>query len=90
MKLHAVHVSASANNVVLWADEAVGMAQGAASRSEASAALAEAKKVQALVGHIVAGFDENKDGTVSWQEGEGGIAQAAQHMGFMVKGEGES
>ena len=90
VKLHAVHVSASANNVVLWVDEAVTMAQDVAGQSDASAALAEAKKVQVLLDHIVNGFDENKDGTVSWQEGEGGIAQAVQHMGFMVKGEGES
>jgi len=73
-----------------WVDEAVAIAQGVAGQNEASAALAEAKKVQVLLGHIVKGFDANKDGTVSWQEGEGGIAQAGAHMGFMVKGEGES
>ena len=39
---------------------------------------------------IVEGFDANKDGTTGWQEGEGGLAQAGQHMGFMSKGEADS
>ena len=81
---------ASANNVAHWVDEAVRTAQNVAGQSDASDALAEAKKVQVLLDHVVNGLDENEDGTVSWQEGEGGIAQAAQHMGFMVKGEGLS
>ena len=37
-----------------------------AGQSDASDALAEAKKVQVLLDHIVNGLDENEDGTVSW------------------------
>ncbi len=90
VKLHAVHVSASANNVVHWVGDAVAMAQGVNGQSSAASALAEAKKVQAMLVRIVEGFDANKDGAVGWQEGEGGLAQAGQHMGFMVKGEADS
>lgn len=90
VKLHAVHVSASAGNVVQWVDEAVAMADGAKAQSSAAGALAEAKKVQAMLIRIVEGFDANKDGTVGWQEGEGGLKQAGQHMGFMAKGEADS
>ena len=88
--LHAVHVAASANNVVEWVDVAVALAQGVGKQSTAGNALAEAKKVQSVLTKIVDGFDENKDGSISWKKGEGGLAQDVQHMGFMVTGEAES
>jgi len=90
VKLHAVHVSTSANNVVQWAGEAVALAQGVNGQSSAASALAEAKKVRGFLDRIVEGFDANKDGTTSWQKGEGGLAQAGQHMGFMSQGEADS
>ena len=34
------------------------------------------------------GMDANKDGSIGWQTGEGGLAQAQAHMDLMVKGEG--
>ena len=34
------------------------------------------------------GMDADGDGEITWQEGEGGLAQAAQHMQFMKEGEG--
>lgn len=88
VRLHAVHVSTSANNVVLWVNEAIRLAQGVADESDANAAISNAGKVQILLDRIVNGVDANNDGTVNWQEGEGGLAQAGQHMGFMVTGEG--
>lgn len=90
VKLHAVHVSTSANNVVQWVGEAVALAQGVDKQSSAGYALAEAKKVRRVLTRIVEGFDANKDGTTSWQDGEGGLAQAEQHMGFMAQGEADS
>jgi hypothetical protein len=90
VKLHSVHVSTSANNVVKWVDEALALAKGVDSQSTAGYALAEAKKVQSRLTRIIEGFDENKDGSISWKEGEGGLAQAKQHMGFMAQGEADS
>ncbi len=90
VKLHAVHVSASANNIVQWVDEAVALAQGVDKQSTAGSALTEAKKVRRVLDRIIEGLDANKDGTTSWQEGEGGLAQAEQHMGFMTQGEADS
>lgn len=37
---------------------------------------------------IAHGMDANKDGSIGWQTGEGGLAQAQTHMDLMVKGEG--
>ncbi len=89
VKLHAMHVSTSANNIVQWVDEAVALAQGVDRQSSAESALAEAKKLRGILDRIVEGFDANKDGATGWQEGEGGLAQAGQHMGFMTQGEAD-
>ena len=36
---------------------------------------------------LLNGYDADGDGKVSWMKGEGGLAQARAHMGFMMKGE---
>jgi len=47
-----------------------------------------AGKIEKLLRQIVNGVDANEDGSVSWEEGEGDLAQAEHHVGFMLKGEG--
>jgi hypothetical protein len=58
----------------------------------AMAALAAATplviEIETLTEAILAGTDANGDGTASWEESEGGLAQPAQHMRFMQEGEG--
>jgi len=44
--------------------------------------------VIAQTNSIANGMDANKDGSIGWQTGEGGLAQAQTHMDLMVKGEG--
>jgi hypothetical protein len=87
VKTHAVHVGASATNIAGWSDEIVALAAQAGNASSASAAAAMVAEIDALVQKIMAGFDADNDGTISWAQGEGGLAQAEQHMGFMVAGE---
>ena len=60
-----------------------------------SAAATSAAEAAPLVAELIAqtnnisnGLDANKDGTIGWQAGEGGLAQANQHMMLMMKGEG--
>ena len=53
--------------------------------SRSGAAVAE---LIAQTNNISNGLDANKDGTIGWQAGEGGLAQANQHMMLMMKGEG--
>jgi hypothetical protein len=88
VKTHATHVSASLEDAVKWTDEAIGTAQ----KIRAATTAAEASKlVSDLVTQtnaIANGMDANKDGTIGWQTGEGGLAQAQTHMGLMMKGEG--
>ena len=45
-------------------------------------------ELTAQINNISNGIDANKDGSIGWQTGEGGLAQANQHMMLMMKGEG--
>ena len=88
VKLHAEHVAASARNVVTWSREIVDLAGQVAASGDAQQAAILAERVQALLGCVNDGCDADQDGTVSWGPGEGGLAQARQHMGLMMDGEG--
>jgi hypothetical protein len=88
VKLHAEHVAASARNVVIWSREIVALADEIAASSDAAEAATMAQEVRALLGCIVDGCDADHDGAISWGPGEGGLAQARQHMGLMMEGEG--
>jgi len=44
--------------------------------------------MRVLAEELVSGRDANGDGTISWQEGEGGLDQVQQHMGFIAAAEG--
>jgi hypothetical protein len=88
VKLHANHVETSAGNVVVWSERIVELGQQVQAASSAEEAAPLVVEIQTLTEAIVAGTDANGDGTVSWQQNEGGLAQAAQHMQFMREGEG--
>jgi hypothetical protein len=88
VQTHADHVTASLTNVGQWTDQAIATAQklrAATSASEAAPLIAE---LIAQLNMISSGIDANKDGSIGWQPGEGGLAQAQTHMGLMMKGEG--
>ena len=88
VKLHAGHVETSADNVVAWSERVVDLGQQVQSASSADEAAPLVGEMQTLTQAILAGTDANGDGTVSWDEDEGGLAQAAQHMQLMQQGEG--
>jgi hypothetical protein len=88
VKTHSTHVSASLNDVVKWADDAITAAQRLRATDNAGEAGKLAAEMQMDLMMIVQGMDANKDGTVGWQEGEGGLQQATTHMQLMMKGEG--
>lgn len=85
---HSNHVATSANNVVKWSDELIGVAREIRAASNASQVNAHLPHLNAVAQQLLAGVDANRDGSVGWQEGEGGLQQAETHMGLMMKGEG--
>jgi hypothetical protein len=88
VKTHSTHVSASLEDVVKWTDEAIATAQKIQAATTAAEAAPLVTELVAQTNAIVNGMDANKDGSIGWQTGEGGLAQAQTHMGLMMKGEG--
>ena len=88
VKAHAEHVSASLRNVVTWSNEILGLAEQVMTADSASQANVLAGTIANLADCIRDGCDADSDGTISWGPGEGGLAQAEAHMGYMMQGEG--
>jgi uncharacterized protein (DUF305 family) len=83
LKTHSVHIITSAKNVVRWANEIMtknGYILGGAADS---ASAHYAGEIAQMTQWILNGHDANGDGKISWEEGEGGIAQIKQHLGFI-------
>ncbi len=87
VKLHATHVATSANNAVDRAKQIVALAEKIAKDNSEFSVAAFAREMKNLCEDLLNGYDADGDGKVSWMKGEGGLAQARQHMGFMMKGE---
>ncbi len=88
VRTHAVHVAASAENTVVRANEIMALGKKVIAATGVDEAAPLVKQIATLSSQLIAGFDANGDGQVSWQLGEGGLAAAQQHMGFMASGEG--
>jgi hypothetical protein len=88
VQTHAGHVTASLEGVSQWTDAAIATAQKIRAATSASEAAPLVAELIVQISSINNGVDENKDGSIGWQTGEGGLAQANQHMMLMMKGEG--
>lgn len=88
VKAHTVHVTASTNNAIARAREIVKIGKQVLAAGSASQAAPLVGKIKTLTTQLMAGMDANGDGKITWKPGEGGLAEAAKHMGFMTKGEG--
>jgi hypothetical protein len=92
VKLHSTHVATSANNVVSWSNRIIILSDGVLAAKDTLKEVERAadwvKRIHETTQQMLNGFDLDGDGKISWQHGEGGIAQAKQQIGFMKKGEG--
>lgn len=88
VKAHAGHVAAAAANVVQWAGRLVELAQEAEASTNAGRAHGVAEEILATLESVVHGMDADADGRISWGEGEGGLAQAQQHLELLLNAEG--
>lgn len=86
---HSTHVATSANNVVKWSEEIVGVAKDIRSATNAKTAAGHVAHLNMLAQQLTSGVDADKNGQVGWQAGEGGLQQAEMHMNLLVKGEGQ-
>lgn len=88
LRTHAEHVATAALNAVVWAESVLEKAEAAESAMDAAQAHGLAEDVLAALEAVVNGKDADGDGRASWREGEGGLAQAAQHLELLLKAEG--
>lgn len=88
VKLHAVHVATSTNNAASRGEKIIGLSRRVMNAGHPTEAAQSVNAILDLCRMIANGFDANGDGRVSWKKGEGGLKQARQHMGFMMKAEG--
>jgi hypothetical protein len=85
---HTAHVSASLGDVTQWTDQAIATAQKIRAATSAAEAAPLITELATITANINNGLDADKNGTIGWQTGEGGLAQAQTHMGLMMKAEG--
>ncbi|NOZ33466.1 MAG: hypothetical protein GXP01_10515 [Alphaproteobacteria bacterium] len=88
VKLHAVHVATAASNVVGWTADIADLVNQVQATTDVATAAALIEQLQAAANALVDGIDANNDGSVSWEEGEGGLAVARKHMEIMMAAEG--
>jgi len=83
MTLHAQHVDAATGNVLFWAGKILdrgGLIIGGASPIVSSFF---AEEIVEHLEWIKNGRDANGDGVISWEEGEGGLAQMKAHLSYI-------
>jgi hypothetical protein len=88
IETHANHIATAASNALANAEEAIDLAEEIQEAETAEEAAELLGRLTALTDAIVNGVDADGDGRIGWQEGEGGLAQAAQHMALLKRGEG--
>lgn len=83
LKLHGQHVIQCAENIARWAEEVNTKGSFITGGASAVASAYYADESKELLGWILNGRDADGDGNITWQEGEGGLAQLKQHLGFI-------
>ncbi len=84
---HATHVATSARNTVQRCDQVIALAQKIQAASTAEEAAALYNQLIPLTQQLVAGYDANSDGRITWEAGEGGLQQAQEHVNLLLAGE---
>ena len=85
---HANHVATSARNTVTRADSVDVIAKAVQAATSAEEAAKLVSQLVSLTTQLTAGFDANGDGRITWQQGEGGLQQAQEHVNLLLAGEG--
>ena len=83
VKLHAEHVLASTANVSFWCGKILDKAAQITGGASPVASAFFAEEIVEHTNWILDGRDANSDGKISWEEGEGGVAQIKQHLAYM-------
>ena len=85
--MHATHVAAAARGAAARADQVIALAQKIQAATTAEAAAALVNQLGPMAQQILSGVDANADGRVTWDQAEGGLQQAQEHVSLLLAGE---
>jgi hypothetical protein len=85
--MHATHIATAARNTVQRADQLLALAKQVQAATAVADAAALVSQMVSLADQLIAGADKNGDGRVGWEEGEGGLQQAQEHVNLMLSAE---
>lgn len=88
IRTHGMHVVTSTRNTLDRVERIAALVEEIQAAGTAAEAAPLVQELQQVSEQLLAGEDAAGDGQVSWQEGEGGLAQAEQHMELLLRGEG--
>ncbi len=84
---HATHIATAARAALARADRVIALAQQVQSATSATEAAALVSQLVSLTSQLTTGIDGNGDGKIGWQESEGGLQQAQEHVTLMLAAE---
>ena len=82
--MHSKHIATAARSVVVRAGAALVIAQKVMAATTPAEAAALVSQLTSAVEQLIAGIDLNGDGRVTWDQGEGGLQQAEEHVKLML------
>jgi hypothetical protein len=85
---HAGHITASLTNTATRADRIAAIAKQIQAAEAGTDVTALVNEMNTIAAQLVPGVDANGDGRIGWQENEGGLQQAEQHVGLLKTAEG--
>lgn len=85
---HSAHIATSARNTVARADQLIALAQKVQASNSAAEAASLVNQMASLASQLVAGADANNDGRITWEQHEGGLQQADDHVKLMLAAAG--
>jgi hypothetical protein len=86
VRTHAVHVVTAARTASERADRIIELAAQIDAATSAADAAPLVEQLEVLVEQLIAGEDADGDGSIGWQQGEGGLDHVEQHMALMMGG----
>jgi len=87
VKTHTTHIATAARSAMTRGDQAIALAKQIQAATTAAAAAALVSQLVSICDQLIAGSDHNADGRIGWNDGEGALQQAQDHMGLLLAGE---
>jgi hypothetical protein len=82
---HTKHIVTAARNTMTRVDQMLALAQKVQSATTAAEAAALVSQISSLAEQLYVGADANADGRISWEQGEGGLQIADEHVRLMLR-----